>query len=395
MRGSAHVELERLRDGGGKFDPYFHSLLRTLSRYIAALTSMHVKRPSRSATRGKTSCKPVRFRAAIDVERILESLLCRRVVLQFSSTLAGASRLQELVWLARLDPRCSTPSIMTAEIYPRRAAAADRRAPQCASPTEKMNQELQVSYGDVLKSLAVKAGVGLTVAAITNPYVGAIVAMAPELGNAMRTVLGDFVQRQESQRRSSRVLLATEKAMERIGRRLRAGEHVRSDGFFRIGVNRSKAEEVYEAVVEACISQYEEKKIPHVANIFSYAVFEPVSTGTLNALIRQASEKTWRHFCLLSLLHRADTVSLVSDFFAIPTENLEPIPDAPHLRADLERLHGRATSLIDERGGRLTLTSDGAFFATAARLDEIDDEDFATIKATMRKALSPKTANDA
>lgn len=240
---------------------------------------------------------------------------------------------------------------------------------------------------ELLKGLVAKAGLVMTVAAITQPYIAAIVSLAPDVGRTLMSILQDFLQRPESPRRSRRLLTATQCIVEKIGKRLELGDLPRQDGFFESHDGRSKAEELYEAVVEASIKQFEERKVPYISNIFSYAVFHVVPASTVNSLLQQAAEKTWRHFCLLALLSRPSSVPLVSRFFAIPERDLDPHGDEPHLRADLERLHGRATGLITESNGQLALSLNGRLFVDCAGLSSLDDEELAVIERSMEAAV--------
>jgi hypothetical protein len=245
----------------------------------------------------------------------------------------------------------------------------------------------QSSTPAVWTDLAIKAGVGVTVASITNPFLGAVVALAPDACKAIHTVLRDFVLRPESPRRSSRALLATECIVKGIAEKLKDGYRIRDDGFFEPELDRSKAEELYEAVLDACIRQFEEKKISHIAKIYEYAVFRDIPTSTVNSLLQQASEKTWRHYCLLSLLSHDATAACVSSFFSIPESMLNRHSDEPHLRSDLERLHGRATGLITEVSGLLQLSINGNLFVDCAGIADINDDEMHSIRATMQTAI--------
>lgn len=245
-----------------------------------------------------------------------------------------------------------------------------------------------------VRSLAIKAGVGVAAASAggIHPFIGAMVALAPDVCLAMRKVVADFVQRQESPRRANRALVATEYIVGGITARLEKGERIRDDDFFDVVSDRSKAEEVYEAVVDACIRQFEEKKIPHIAKVYEHAVFNKTPTSTLNSILQQANEKTWRHYCLLSLLADAGSGALVSQFYHLHDDQLDPSTDAPHLRADLERLQGRATGLTNEVAGSLRLTQNGRLFVQLTDLGSIQDAEVRVILDTIDAAVARRHA---
>jgi hypothetical protein len=88
--------------------------------------------------------------------------------------------------------------------------------------------------------------------------------------------------------------LATHKIQERLGN----GETPRTDGFFEPDVTgRSAADESAEAVFLAAQKEYEERKLPYIANLLDFLAFTPgIDRAMANQLVRLASSLSYRQF---------------------------------------------------------------------------------------------------
>ena len=76
--------------------------------------------------------------------------------------------------------------------------------------------------------------------------------------------LHDLVNRFSNQRQAKRITQVTEFALDGIRCRLENGEKLRDDGFFDKTVDRSDAEEVFEATLLKARDEPQEKKIPYI-----------------------------------------------------------------------------------------------------------------------------------
>ncbi len=120
-------------------------------------------------------------------------------------------------------------------------------------------------------------------------------------------VLTDVANRSLSHREEVRIGAAATFAVEKIQKKLDAGEQPRNDGFFEPQQNasRSDAEEIFEGVLSKSKNEHEEKKIKLLANIFANIAFASgLRAGEANHILQIAGNLTYRQMCILGLFQR-------------------------------------------------------------------------------------------
>ena len=245
-----------------------------------------------------------------------------------------------------------------------------------------MRVELQKTK-ESFTDLAVRSGISIAVASTGNPVLAGLLSLAPEIGRTLHSIISDFNHRQESPRRFGRAMVLSNCVVNGIFERLQSGEPLRDDDFFLRDPDRSPSDELYEATLEACIKQFEERKIPYIAKIYENAAFAQIAPATVNSLLTQANERSWRQYCLLHALESPDTVDTVRQFFRQSSAATFRHPDAPHLRTELERLLGRPTGLLMEADGELELTESGRLVVNIAGIDKIPEADIQPVLDVM------------
>jgi hypothetical protein len=119
--------------------------------------------------------------------------------------------------------------------------------------------------------------------------------------------LTDVASRSLSHREEVRIGAAATFAIEKIQKKLDAGEQPRNDDFFQPHQNasRSDAEEIFEGVLLKSKNEHEERKIKLLANIFANIAFTSgLRVGEANHILQIADNLTYRQMCILSLFQR-------------------------------------------------------------------------------------------
>ena len=134
----------------------------------------------------------------------------------------------------------------------------------------------------------------------------------PTVAHSLRCIANLFVGRVLADREKARVGLVYGLAAHRIKERLSNGDKLRTDGFFEADVtDRSSADEIAEAVLIAAQKEHEERKLPYIANLLSFAAFESeIDRGMANYLVKLASALTYRQYCLLEIANNCERYNL-------------------------------------------------------------------------------------
>jgi len=166
---------------------------------------------------------------------------------------------------------------------------------------DALNELLHLGIESVAE--AVCTAMGLYVAGSAGAVGGA--AATPLLAKGLKNVLVDVAVRQMSDREKYRVGTAAAHAVNEIYRRLINGDKPRQDGFFEsLDDDRSPAETILDGVLTESRQQWEEKKVPWIANIFVNSAFLDVEPLTVYRVITMAERMSWRQFVILSLAAR-------------------------------------------------------------------------------------------
>jgi hypothetical protein len=125
----------------------------------------------------------------------------------------------------------------------------------------------------------------------------------------------EFEQRHLGPQEMARVGAALYWALEDIDRRLSDGEAPRDDGFFETNNDRerSRADELLEAVLVSAQNDYEERKLRHLGWLYSSLVFdESINPGDATFIVELASKLTYTQLAILGLFHQSSYRSLPS-----------------------------------------------------------------------------------
>ena len=208
--------------------------------------------------------------------------------------------------------------------------------------------------------------------------------MPPIAADAIKKVLGDVAERHMSQRENFRVGTAAAHALNRIYERRLAGEEPRKDPFFQsLEDDRSPAETALDGMLYQCRDQWEEKKIPWIANIYANAVFSETPPEIINLVIVRASQMTWRQLCIFALAGREIEPKMNTDWImetSVCMVNYREI----FIAEALELLEGQYRLL---QASPFTMTALGRFCFTFMSL-----EDFSMDELTKIAFLFPSNA---
>lgn len=131
----------------------------------------------------------------------------------------------------------------------------------------------------------------------------------PSTGYAITDFINDrlhgLVNLFARQKQSKRITTVTRFSLEGIARRLKSGEQLRDDGFFDETVDdRSKAEEVFEAVLLVARDTPQEKKMPYISKLFEEACFRSyLRSDTLHFLCKEHENLTYRQLCIIKIIY--------------------------------------------------------------------------------------------
>lgn len=145
-------------------------------------------------------------------------------------------------------------------------------------------------------------GVGALVAGPAGAIGGAVLGSVAS--HALLSVKNEFLGRLLTAKEQQRVLSVADMTRSTIERNLNQGKTPRDDGFFDGSVDdRSSAEEIFEGTLIAAQREYEERKLPLLANLTANIAFdESISPGMANRLLKLAAELTYQEILVLRVL---------------------------------------------------------------------------------------------
>ncbi len=179
-----------------------------------------------------------------------------------------------------------------------------------------------------------------------------------------------------------------------IEREQKQGRTPRDDDFFDREVDgRTSAQELGEAVLYAARDEHEERKLPYLANLFTFCVFESrFDQGTANYMVKIASSLTYRQYCILALVLNPSGAGLHPAPFNQSNRNdpfqvLSALTECFELyRQDL--ITFRREELIqrveDMPLDSVSLHDSGARLCLAMKLATIPSEDVASVAALLK-----------
>ena len=150
--------------------------------------------------------------------------------------------------------------------------------------------------------LGTTAGTALSVVA-GSPEVGIAVAAIGATG-VYQKVGSEVADRWLAPREQARVGGVLALSAEMLKSQIDLGGTLRDDGFFDTPPDgRSDAEEIMESVLRKAQTEYEERKLPYIARLWSNACLdEKLSPGRLNSMAKLAEQLTYRQFTIISIV---------------------------------------------------------------------------------------------
>lgn len=146
---------------------------------------------------------------------------------------------------------------------------------------------------------AVGAGIGSAVAGPVGAIGGAVAGNIVEkiFSWAGSEISNRLLSRQEEKRITSVMDLAKKK----IEKNFKDNKKLRDDDFFNEVNDRSTAEEILEGTLIVTQKEYEERKLPYIANLYANIAFDKsISREMADTLIKVSSNLTYRQLMILS-----------------------------------------------------------------------------------------------
>ena len=150
----------------------------------------------------------------------------------------------------------------------------------------------------------VGATTGAVLSAVTgSPEFGVGVAAVGASG-AYQRVGAEIADRLLSPREQARVGGVLALSAEMLKSELDRGRTLRDDGFFDAPPDgRADAEEILEGVLRKAQTEYEERKLPYLARLWSNACLdETLGPAKLNYLVKLAEQLTYRQFLIIAMV---------------------------------------------------------------------------------------------
>ena len=94
-------------------------------------------------------------------------------------------------------------------------------------------------------------------------------------------------------------------SIQELEKRLQSGHTLRNDNFFQkdtAGADRSNADEIIEGVLKCAQSEYQEKKLRHLAYFWANACISHHDAGTLNYLLVLFDQLSYRQLAILTMI---------------------------------------------------------------------------------------------
>lgn len=174
---------------------------------------------------------------------------------------------------------------------------------------EKMIDSI-ADYGGAAAGAAVGAGIGTLVAGPFGAIGGALAGTVVE--RIFSKIGSDIKERMLSKSESKKIGSVITMASEKIRVKIKSGKQLRNDDFFDEKIDdRSPAEEILEATLFAAQREYEERKLPYLANLYTNINFDPsIKRGMANQLIKLAESLSYRQLVMMRVIGAYQTKTI-------------------------------------------------------------------------------------
>ena len=160
---------------------------------------------------------------------------------------------------------------------------------------DKLIDHMTDMTGETVGS-AVGAGIGTAIGGPLGGIAGA--AAGSVLGNAFKFVADDIRERVLSKKEKTRIEKVLSLAYDKVSLNIADGKIVRDDY-----QGNSEAEEILEGTILNAQQEYEERKIPYIANLYANLAFDDsVPSSTINSLLKLTSSITFRQLQIISVI---------------------------------------------------------------------------------------------
>lgn len=150
-------------------------------------------------------------------------------------------------------------------------------------------------YGKFTKEVAIDAGSGVAGAGVGLAAAGPLGAL---IGGATAPILADVLKRFLSKREKSRVKRVAEIANRLIQKQIDQGSKPTANA------KNRRMSELFEGTLLAAKEEYEEKKIPLLANLFARAPFTNTPLDNIVQSLILAEQLSYRQLCVVSVIGR-------------------------------------------------------------------------------------------
>jgi hypothetical protein len=176
----------------------------------------------------------------------------------------------------------------------------------------KKNDKIRkfISGGAEIAGAAIGGALGFLAAGPVGAAAGGAGGAAAAI--ALKRMGDEAADRYLSPREKVRIGGVLAIAAAEIGERLKNGEKIRSDDFFKEkSSGRSNAEEVAENVLLKSQKEAEERKIPYMGHLLSNIAFDSaISAPMAHQIVKTAEALTYRQLCILKLAVAKQTFQL-------------------------------------------------------------------------------------
>lgn len=139
-----------------------------------------------------------------------------------------------------------------------------------------------VDLGGSVGGALAGAAIGTAVAGPVGTALGAVTGTAIE--GAFRTLGKEIKERVFSKKEDQRIGAVFSLAAQKIRDNISSGKSLREDAFFSYNDGTSPADEILEATIIAAQREYEEKKLPYMANLYANIAFDQsISKETISS----------------------------------------------------------------------------------------------------------------
>lgn len=157
---------------------------------------------------------------------------------------------------------------------------------------------------------SIGTGLGILIGGPLGAIAGA--ALTPILANTIRNVGSQVSQKYLAPREEARIGFVLSKSIDFIQENLRNGLKPRNDDFFQDKkLERAKAKELLEGILQKSQKEYQEKKLIYYSYLYANLIFDnSFSLSEANFLLKLLDDFSYNQLCLIALINKCDEINL-------------------------------------------------------------------------------------